>query len=937
MQIMKTNWGDFMSLLKNWNKYSEIKKRKLYFLFFSISFLLLSFACFGYFYVTGKSFFWIGGAKDGLTQNYNCLIYFSNYLKEIVENVFINHTFVIPQWNFGLGYGADTITTMSIMTIGDIFNWFSVFIPEQFIREFYHIMGFLRLYLAGIVFSCYCMRMKKSYSITLLGSFVYIFSGYALISLPRQVVFINPMIFLPLLLIGVERIFHNEKPYLYILTIAIAIIGSFQYFYIMCIAVIIYAVVRFFQLFNENYLRNIGLYFFKFLVFSIVGIMIGSFIFVPVILRFLSDGRAGASSSFSIFYPLSYYELFFAGMFSYQFPGGDWTFLVYSPIVIFSLITLFISKWKEKIGIKIIFTICLFLLLTPLGGLLMNGFSFSSNRWIFVFSLLLAYIFVDTYESLFSITGKKLALLFFVIICYVLYCFLILGTRIEYSFISLVIIILMTVYLIIVNLFKKIKNKKIFHFISISFFVICGIISNAYFINSEEYRNYPHEFLDYKNSTSVLKESGAKAISQLNDNGFYRFENYDQGLKAFFNSGLNYGIGSPNYFFSLSNPYSQDFYQTMNIGDGSVLYLSHLDNREILENLACIKYIAVSDEKKNLIPETGYQLIQSSQENLEHVNIYENMNVLPLGYTYKNVLSRVEFNQLSLANKHLALQNYLVLEKEKTNKKFETENNFIDYRIIPDKNISYQNGKITVKKKNAKICLKVKTKQKYNNLFVTFENLSFRSIKPNKFYSQSYKRKMSLKDKTYYKFWTPKSSSVMTLNGKISKELIIRNEKDIYYNTNMNDFSVNVYGVNEQGQIEISFSQVGVYHFDNLQIEGLSYQNLDKNKTQLKNNKLENIVIKDNYVEGTINSYGNQFLNISIPYTQGWKAYIDGQETDILRGNIMYMALPLEKGEHKIILKYSTPGLKIGTIVSIFGIVCFIGIVLYEKKKKPMN
>ena len=196
---------------------------------------------------------------------------------------------------------------------------------------------------------------------------------------------------------------------------------------------------------------------------------------------------------------------------------------------------------------------------------------------------------------------------------------------------------------------------------------------------------------------------------------------------------------------------------------------------------------------------------------------------------------------------------------------------------------------------------------------------------------------MSLKDKTYYKFWTPKSSSVMTLNGKISKELIIRNEKDIYYNTNMNDFSVNVYGVNEQGQIEISFSQVGVYHFDNLQIEGLSYQNLDKNKTQLKNNKLENIVIKDNYVEGTINSYGNQFLNISIPYTQGWKAYIDGQETDILRGNIMYMALPLEKGEHKIILKYSTPGLKIGTIVSIFGIVCFIGIVLYEKKKKPMN
>jgi uncharacterized membrane protein YfhO len=47
---------------------------------------------------------------------------------------------------------------------------------------------------------------------------------------------------------------------------------------------------------------------------------------------------------------------------------------------------------------------------------------------------------------------------------------------------------------------------------------------------------------------------------------------------------------------------------------------------------------------------------------------------------------------------------------------------------------------------------------------------------------------------------------------------------------------------------------------------------------------------------------------MSIPYQKGWTAYVDGQETELLRANYMYMALPIEAGEHTIELKFEIPG-----------------------------
>lgn len=926
-----------MKLIKNWHQYNQHKKRRMYFLFFTLLFFVISLCCFGYFLIEGKSFFWINGGKDGLTQNYNCLVYFSNHLRTIFENIFIKHQFVIPQWDFGIGYGADTMTTMSIMTIGDPFNWFSVFVPEKFIHIFYPLMGFLRLYLAGIAFSLYCFKRKKKYSSIFIGAFIYMFCGYVFISLPRQVVFINPMVLLPLLLLSVEEIFYENKPYKFIILIAIAIIGSFQHFYILCLTVFVYCIIRFFCIFKINILHNIVKYITRFLFYAFIGFLIGSIIFIPVIIRFLGDGRASSSAIVTLLYPMNYYKLIVTNLISYQFPGGDWTFLTFTPISLIFVIVLFVSRLKEKIALKVVFIIGSLLLLTPIGGLIMNGLSFSSNRWIFVYSLLISYVFVDCYESINKLTIPKLSICLLCTSLYIIFCVCILDTKIEYSTPSLVILVIMMIYLIFANL-KKIRSQYIC-FVVVFLCSMSGIIINAFFINSKNYKNYPSEFLDIQGSYNVLMNTGINGIHTLGDDEFYRYEDWNDQNHSFWNSGINYGIGSPNYFFSLSNPYSQEFYKVMNVGDGSPLYLQSLDSRSVLNSLASVKYIAVSDEKKNQIPAKGYKLIQNSKQNNQNVNIFQNENVLPLGYTYSEFISEKEFKSLSYTQKQDSLLKYIVLDSDKTSEKALSLNEarYLDNNVIPDKNIEYEHGKITVKKKSASISVYVPDSFKSDELYLTFQNLSYKSIKPNQYYSHQQNKKLPQSSKTYYKFWQPRKSSILTVEGACQKNIVLRNNNDIYFNPNKKDYSLNIQGVNKgTHKIKISFSEVGEYSFDKILIEPISLDNIESDVSVLKEDVLKNVYINGNKVVGSIDLNKDKFLCLSIPYTKGWTAYVDGEKVEIERANIMYMAIHLSEGKHSIELVYSTPGLKIGAFMTLCGIVSLLCLIKFRKNKSDI-
>ena len=90
--------------------------------------------------------------------------------------------------------------------MGDPLNLLSVAVPTRYMAYFYSFLVVLRLYLAGLAFSGYCFYMGRKKNLAVLtGALCYVFCGYALFGAIRHPFFLNPMIYFPLILTGVEK------------------------------------------------------------------------------------------------------------------------------------------------------------------------------------------------------------------------------------------------------------------------------------------------------------------------------------------------------------------------------------------------------------------------------------------------------------------------------------------------------------------------------------------------------------------------------------------------------------------------------------------------------------------------------------------------------------------------------------------------------------
>lgn len=81
---------------------------------------------------------------------------------------------------------------------------------------------------------------------------------------------------------------------------------------------------------------------------------------------------------------------------------------------------------------------------------------------------------------------------------------------------------------------------------------------------------------------------------------------------------------------------------------------------------------------------------------------------------------------------------------------------------------------------------------------------------------------------------------------------------------------------------------------------------------------------RDTKVEGTVTNRLDGTLMVSIPCEDGWHAYVDGKEAEIIRADYGFMALNLSSGIHKITFEYRAPGLRVGILLSLAGWVLFL-------------
>ena len=77
-----------------------------------------------------------------------------------------------------------------------------------------------------------------------------------------------------------------------------------------------------------------------------------------------------------------------------------------------------VFKAKKYTALKVGFVLLNAFLLLPYAGHVLNGFSYVSNRWIWAYGMLIAYIFVKIYPELFTLTLKEKRKIFVMLLIY---------------------------------------------------------------------------------------------------------------------------------------------------------------------------------------------------------------------------------------------------------------------------------------------------------------------------------------------------------------------------------------------------------------------------------------------------------------------------------------------------------------------------------------
>lgn len=205
----------------------------------------------------------------------------------------------------------------------------------------------IRLYLAGVAFYIYCLYNSYKPEQILPGVIIYVFSFYTIVVSVLHPYFLNPLIYFPLILLGVDKVLKERRPLLFILSCALSAASQFYFFYMMSILMFIYGIVRYIQYhlkITKDLAKEIG----KFIFYYIIALMIAAPVLAPSIAAILNSDRIGEAVAVPAIYELIYYiKLPIAFL---NASADYYVHLGYSVVGALAVILLFIrTKWKFNI------------------------------------------------------------------------------------------------------------------------------------------------------------------------------------------------------------------------------------------------------------------------------------------------------------------------------------------------------------------------------------------------------------------------------------------------------------------------------------------------------------------------------------------------------------------------------------------------------------
>lgn len=796
-----------------------------------------------------------------------------------------------PFYTFDLGMGLNYYAFMSYY-LGGIFTPLICLFDSSNIPNALYILTLIKLGAAGLTFWIYAKNTFKINRLLITG----LSTAYCLMSFTvaqsEIVMWLDAMVWLPLVILGINRVIDYKRPRLLFFSYFILFISNYYFGFMIGLFSFMYFLVIYFANFSKNKST-----FKPYIITSLLSGIASLVMILPMYLDLKVNGEQLSPITMTKTDATSWWDLIVKNMIGVydttQYNSIPFIYIGILPLL-FCLFYFISRKFdlKHKLGFG---TIAIFIIasfyFTPL-DLMWQGFHFP-NMFLFRYAFLLSFLVImlagyglEKYEK--EDTPIILFIGIVLLIAYTLAYFVHSPETYKYVKVqnfALSIIFLIAYLLIFAIQLLPLPKKLPFKIYSIILLILmCGEAgANSYYMIHALGKEWGFPETEQYNGNRKPIQALVDESNKLNKGIFYRLENLDQIST---NDSIAFQYPGLDLFSSVRNRNSSALFNNLGFkADGTALNSRYANNTLLMDSLIGMRYnISLTDINK-----FGFKQVDKAK----NFKLYENKYALPLGVqTTDKILSTKLYPSDNLSSQENLINSL-------ANKKLKY------YKLVSPELLSEEGGSINqidginiskVKVDPGKVLTLTysidvpKGKQAAVSLFPT-SNTGTGSACVTSDYNAGH--------------WTE-----IGLNGQYYNIGYFKKDTTV-------EFTVHISGV--ENEFEMITPLVLLTDIPNYKS---AMKQLDKQGVDFK--------VDGRKATATVNMKGdNNTIFTTIPYDKGWNAYVDGKKVEIrpYRNGVVTFKVP--KGKHKIELSYFPPGLKLGIVLLIVGLV---GFFLYDSK-----
>ena len=163
------------------------------------------------------------------------------------------------------------------------------------------------------------------------------------------------------------------------------------------------------------------------------------------------------------------------------------------------------------------------------------------------------------------------------------------------------------------------------------------------------------------------------------------------------------------------------------------------------------------------------------------------------------------------------------------------------------------------------------------------------------------------------------------------------NAADYFTNETWTSVNIGTFAKGDQVTVRLEFSGGKLY----LSMESpyyfyyIDYAKLNTAFDQLMESSMYIEEYGNDYVKGWIDlPRGQELIFTTIPYDEGWKVYIDGEQVETVMVLDSLLAIPATEGGHEIEFVYRPDCAVYGGIISVIGILAFALLVIWSRARR---